>query len=287
MSDRLNVQKTYKLYINGQFPRTESGRYYPVKDSDGKFIANACLASRKDFRNAVQSARSAVGNWNSRTAYNRGQILYRIAETMEYRKDQFIQELLQFGFSQHEAEIEINTSVDKVVYYAGWSDKFQQIFSSVNPVSSSHFNFSILENQGVIAVIAPETNPLCGILSVIIPAIVSGNTVVCLASENYPFSAISLAEVLQTSDVPSGVVNILTGKVSELHEHFASHMDVDGIIYCGQDNTTIQQIKESASLNMKRVKVYNKNNWLEDKTQSPYFILENTEVKTTWHPIGK
>jgi len=206
---------------------------------------------------------------------------------MEYRKDQFVQELLQLGFTQHDAKTEVNESIDRIVYYAGWSDKYQQIFSSVNPVSSSHFNFSIVENQGIIAIIAPETNPLCGILSVIIPAITGGNTVVVLASEKYPLSSISLAEVLQTSDVPAGVVNILTGKVSELHEHFASHMDVNGIVYCGNKNKIMQTIKENASHNMKRVTVYESDDWLDNEKQSPYYILENTEVKTTWHPIGK
>ena len=214
MNKRLDIQKTYKLYINGKFHRTESGRYFPVNDNNGNLSANICRASRKDFREAVKAARNAVTEWSSRTSYNRGQILYRIAETMEGRKEQFIQELITFGMSGKKAVNEVETTIDRLVYYAGWTDKYQALFSSVNPVSSSHYNFSVPEYQGIIALIAPNDNPLLGLVSLIAPAIAGGNTVVCLASEKWPLSAISFGEVLHASDAPNGVVNILTSFIT-------------------------------------------------------------------------
>ena len=220
MNSRLDIQKTYKLYINGKFPRTESGRYFPVNDKDENLSANICRASRKDFRDAVKAARNAVDGWCARTAYNRGQILYRIAEALEGRKQQFIQELMTFGMSRKKATNEVKTTLDRLVYYAGWTDKYQALFSSVNPVSSPHYNFSVPDYQGVIALIASADHPLLGLVSLIAPALAGGNTVVCLASEKWPPSAISFGEVLHASDVPSGVVNILTGFESELAEHF-------------------------------------------------------------------
>jgi len=284
MKKRLDIQKTYKLYINGKFPRTESGRYFPIHDSDGGLTANVCQASRKDFREAVKAARNATANWSSRTAYNRGLILYRIAETLEGRKNQFVSELVTMGMKKKNAAEEVETSLDRLVYYAGWTDKYQQLFSTVNPVSSSHYNFSVPEYQGVIAIIAPENNPLLGMVSLISPAIASGNTVVCLASKKMPLSSISFAEVLNASDMPSGVVNILTGFPSELSEHFASHMDVNGIVCCKDHGDQFKAIQEKAAENVKRVHYYNESNWRD--LQSPYFILDHTEIKTTWHPIG-
>ncbi len=283
---RLNINKTYKLYIGGKFPRTESGRYYAVNDSKGELIANMCLASRKDFRNAVVAARKAQDSWANASALNKGQVLYRIAEMLEGRKEQFVAELITQGESAKSAHEEVEASIDRLVYYAGWSDKYQQIFSSVNPVVSSHFNFSNLEPVGVVSIIAPENKSLLSLITLIAPAIVGGNTVIVLASESKPLSAVSLAEVLNSSDVPGGVVNILTGKKSELYSHMASHMDVNSIIYCGDDEKIIKSISELASGNIKRTVFYKKNDWTHEIYESPYIIEKTQEVKTTWHPTG-
>ena len=282
---RLNINKTYKLYIGGKFPRTESSRYYPITNTKGDLIANMCLASRKDFRNAVVSARKVQESWASTSALNKGQILYRIAEMLEGRKEQFIEELVLQGATKKAAQIEVETSIDRLVYYTGWSDKYQQFFSTVNPVSSAHFNFTNLEPTGVVSIIAPENQGLLGLISVIAPAIVGGNTVIVLASENIPLSAISFAEVLNSSDVPGGVVNILTGKREELISHMASHMDVNAIIYCGTDKRDIKTISELASNNVKRTIFYKKSDWLNNNNKSPYFIEKTQEAKTTWHPV--
>ncbi len=281
---RLDIQKTYKLYIGGKFPRTESGRYFAIQDKKGKLIANMCQASRKDFRNAVVVARKAQNAWAGTTAMNKGQILYRIAEMLEGRKDQFIKELELLGSGHKKAKEEVEASIDRLVYYAGWSDKYQQIFSAVNPVSSAHFNFSATEAMGVVSVIAPEDQGLLGLVSVIAPILVGGNTAVVLASKSMPLSAISFAEVVNSSDVPAGVVNILTGEREELISHMASHMDVNAITYCGDNENEIKQISELASNNIKRVILYKKNDWLGDYCQSPYFIEKTLEIKTTWHP---
>ena len=281
---RINIHKTYKLYIGGKFPRTESGRYYAINNSKGNLIANMCLATRKDFRNAVVVARKAQNSWAGTTALNKGQILYRIAEMLEGRKDQFIDELIRQGETEEMAKKEVEMAVDRLVYYAGWSDKYQQFFSAVNPVSSAHFNFSSLEPVGVVSIIAPEEQSLLGLISVIAPAIVGGNVVIVLASENKPLTAISFAEVLNSSDVPGGVVNILTGKKGELFSHMASHMDVNSIVYCGKDDKTIRSINELASNNVKRTIFYKKSNWNNEQSESPYFIEKTQEVKTTWHP---
>ncbi|WP_456376798.1 aldehyde dehydrogenase family protein [Lutibacter sp.] len=281
---RLDINKTYKLYIGGKFPRTESGRYYTINNSSGNLIANMCLASRKDFRNAVVIARKAQNSWANATALNKGQILYRIAEILEGRKEQFILELIAQGEARKVAQKEVETAIDRLVYYAGWSDKYQQLFSAVNPVSSSHFNFSNLEPVGVVSVIAPEEQSLLGLVSVIAPAIVGGNTVVVLASESKPLTSISFAEVLNSSDVPGGVVNILTGNKTELISHMASHMDVNAIVYCGKDENTLKEISELASNNVKRTIFYKKSNWENELCESPYFIEKTQEVKTTWHP---
>ena len=283
---RLDVNKTYKIYIGGKFPRTESGRYFAINNTKGDFLANMCLSSRKDVRNAVVAARKAQSSWANATALNRGQILYRIAEMLEGRREQFILELQQMGANKKEAEKEVDFAVDRLVYYAGWSDKYQQIFSAVNPVVSAHFNFSVLEPMGVISIVAPEKQGLLGLVSVVAPAIVGGNTVVVLASESKPLSAISFAEVLHSSDVPGGVVNILTGKRSELISHMASHMDVNGIIYCGKDEEVIETVNALSSENLKRTYFYKKNDWTGKTSQSPYFIEKTQEVKTTWHPTA-
>lgn len=281
---RIEVLKTYKLYIGGQFPRTESGRYYPLMNAKKEIIANVSLSSRKDFRNAEVAARSAFSGWSGKTHFNHGQILYRIAEMLEGRKEQFVNELVQQGLTKKQAEAEVQLSVDRWVYYAGWCDKYQQIFSSVNPVASSHFNFSVPEPMGVVSIIAPEKSSLLGLVSVIAPVIAGGNTCVVLASEKMPLCSITLAEVLATSDLPGGVVNILTGTSEELHSHFSSHMDVNALIYCRNNKEEIKLIGENASLNVKRVFYWDKD-WTKSDSQNPYLIQDLQETKTTWHPV--
>ncbi len=283
--ERLEILKTYKIYIGGQFPRTESGRFYPLKNKNGDILADICLSSRKDFRNAVVAARGAFGGWSGRAAFNRSQILYRIAEMLEGRKEQFIAELALQGLSEKAAKEEVILSVDRFVYYAGWCDKYQAVFSSVNPVASSHFNFSVPEPTGVVAIIAPEESSLLGLVTAIAPVIAGGNTCIVLASESKPLCAVTFAEVLNTSDLPGGVVNILTGNSAELHSHFSTHMDVNALTYYRKNKEEIKTIKENASLNVKRIFIYDKLDLTSDKAQSPYLILENQEIKTTWHPI--
>lgn len=284
---RIEVLKTYKMYIGGKFPRTESGRYFTLKNAKGEEVANMCKGSRKDFRNAVVEARKAFEPWSNKTAYNRSQILYRIAEMLEGRKAQFIDELMQMGSTKKQAEEEVFTSIDRLIYYAGWADKYQQISSSVNPVSGAFFNFTVLEPTGVVAAIAPEENGLIGLVSVIAPVIISGNSCIVLASESKALCSVSFAEVINSSDVPGGVINILTGNAEELIPHFSTHMDVNSMLYCGNDKKSIQLIKENSAINLKRIVIKNKVNWMKDEAESPYFITKFTEVKTTWHPIEK
>jgi hypothetical protein len=281
---RLNVLKTYKIYIGGQFPRTESGRYYELLNKKSETIANVCLSSRKDFRNAVVAARSAFGGWSGRSAFNRSQILYRIAEMLEGRRTQFVEELVLQGITKAAAEKEVLQSIDRLVYYAGWCDKYTASFSSVNPVASSHFNFSVPEPTGVVSVIAPENSGLLGLVSVVAPIICGGNTCVVLASNSLPLSAVTFAEVLATSDLPGGVVNIITGTSKELHSHFSSHMDVNAIVNCRDNKDETKVIAENSSLNVKRSYNWNKD-WTKDESQDPYLILDLQEIKTTWHPI--
>lgn len=283
--ERLEVLKTYKIYIGGKFPRTESGRYYTAKNNKGEALANVCLSSRKDFRDAVGAARSAFGDWGSRAAFNRGQILYRIAEMLEGRKAQFVEELIKQNVSKAAAEAEVELSVDRLIYYAGWCDKFQQLFSSVNPVASSHFNFSVPEPTGVVSIIAPQSTSLIGLVSVIAPVIAGGNTCVVLGSYEKPLCAVTFSEVLNSSDVPGGVVNILTGNPAELAVYFADHMDVNAIVYCEKNADTQKLIKEKSALNMKRVVIYSDTSWQSEDAQSPYLIQNTQEIKTTWHPV--
>jgi acyl-CoA reductase-like NAD-dependent aldehyde dehydrogenase len=283
---RLPVLKTYKIYIGGKFPRTESGRYYLLKSPAGEPLANICQCSRKDFRDAVVAARAAQSSWGSRTAFNRAQILYRIAEMLEGRAAQFVDEMVQMGVEPLDARAEVNASVDRFLYYAGWCDKYQQIFSSVNPVSSSHFNFSMLEPTGVVSILAPQDTALIGLVSTITPVIAGGNVAIALASRDLPLCAVTLAEVLATSDLPGGVVNLLTGDRSELLDHFASHMDVNATVYCGDDTKDLAAVRTRAALNVKRVLSYDRSDWMSADAQSPYFILDCQEVKTTWHPVG-
>ncbi len=283
---RLGVLKTYKVYIGGKFPRTESGRYEKVASPTGELLANVCRCSRKDFRDAVVAARPAHEKWAKASAYLRGQILYRAAEMLEGRRSQFTAELIRQGADPGQAEAEVLAAIDTLVYYAGWCDKYQQVFSSVNPVASSHFNFSVVEAVGVVAIIAPEVQSLAGLVGVIAPAIAGGNSVIALASHARPLCAVTLAEVLHSSDLPGGVVNILTGQRDELIEHFASHMDVNAVVYCGDDTAHRKTIQTLAAGNVKRVVFRDRTDWLSDDARGPYFILDTQEVKTTWHPVG-
>lgn len=282
---RLEVLKTYKVYIGGQFPRTESGRYYIPQNAAGQKLANVCLCSRKDFRDAVVAARSAFGGWSNRAAFNRGQILYRIAEMLEGRKTQFMEELMLQDATRARAEKEVNSAIDRLIWYAGWCDKYQQLFSAVNPVASSHFNFSVPEPTGVVSVIAPQQDGLLGLVSVIAPVIAGGNTCVVLASETKPLCAVTFAEVLNSSDLPGGVVNILTGKPAELASWFIDHMDVNATIYCEKDSATQKMMREKSAVNLKRVIFYDTIKWETAEGQSPYMIMDTQEIKTTWHPV--
>jgi len=286
MVQSLKINKTYKLYIDGKFPRTESGRYIKWIDPKKNMTINFCHGSRKDFRNAVVAARGAFKAWSDRSAYNRGQIFYRIAEMLESRKEQFKSELILQGFTKKQSEKEVALSINRLVYYAGWADKYQQLFSRVNPVSSPYYNFSSPEPTGVVSVIAPDDSCLLGFLSVIVPAVVGGNTVVILASESYPLCGITFAEVLHSSDVPGGVINIMSGRRSELIEQFSSHMDVNAIIYCGVDSGHASMIEKNTALNVKRAVNYADQNWINPDSEGPYHIMKSQEIKTTWHPIG-
>lgn len=284
-TDRLPVLKTYKIYIGGQFPRTESGRYFEARAADGRLLANMCLSSRKDFRDAVVAARSAFATWSRRPAFNRGQILYRMAEMLESRRSAFLEELQVQGISANKAADELNTAVDRLIYYAGWCDKYHQIMGAVNPVASSHFNFSTPEPMGVVAILAPEADALLGLISLMAPVIAGGNTCVMLAGDAKPLCAISFAEVLNSSDLPAGVVNILTGRQQELAPFFADHMDVNAVVHAVTQPEIKQIIAEKAALNLKRVMHYAPASWSDEQEQSPYHILDTQEIKTTWHPI--
>lgn len=279
-SSRLPVLKTYKLYIGGQFPRTESGRYYVVNGADGKPLANACLASRKDLRDAVAAARSAFSGWQGKTAYNRGQILYRMSEIMESRRSEFEGELIRSGAAKRAASKEIDGCIETLIHYAGWCDKYQQLFSSVNPVASSHFNFSVPEPMGVVGIVAPTTTALLGLIETMAPVIAGGNTCVILAHTERPLPAIAFTEALATSDLPGGVVNMLTGKLTELTPWLVGHMDVNAIVLGALDGLNVQTLEQSSTGNLKRMI-----HAVDKHDRSPYRILDTQEIKTTWHPI--
>jgi acyl-CoA reductase-like NAD-dependent aldehyde dehydrogenase len=291
-TDRLGVRKTYKLYIGGEFPRTESGRAYEVFDARGHLLANACRGTRKDIRDAVRAARNAFPGWSSRTAFNRSQVLYRIAELMEGRRDQFIGEVMAAeGIGRQRGARLVDAAIDRWVWYAGWADKYAQSLGTVNPVNGSYFNFSVPEPTGVVGLIAPEASSLLGLVSRLAPIIVSGNAAVVIASESRPLPAVTLTEVLATSDVPGGVVNLITGLRRELVSHLAGHMDVNGLDAFGLDPAQGAAIEELAVENVKRLvrppaSGSDAVDWLNERTQSPYLIGEFVEVKTVWHPIG-
>ena len=282
MSERIKVLKTYKIFIDGKFPRTESGRYYQLKSKDIPY-ANVCLSSKKDLRNAVVAARKAFQPWSKKTAYNRGQILYRIAEMLESRKTQFLDELLVQGISKKDASKELDQSIDRIMYFAGWADKINQVFGAVNPVATSHFNFTLLEPMGIVGLLSSDESPLLGLISSIIPVIVSGNSCVVIASEKHPLSSISFAEVISNSDVPSGVVNILTGAKKELATPMSLHMNINALGIFSQNMD--KQLLINATENLKRISSYNDVQIQSNDFESPYIIKKFMEAKTTWHPI--
>jgi acyl-CoA reductase-like NAD-dependent aldehyde dehydrogenase len=286
LAGRVAVRKTYKLYIGGAFPRSESGRSYAVTDSRGGFLANAALASRKDARDAVSAARKAFPGWSGATAYNRGQVLYRVAELMEGRRSQFVAEIRAAeGIGSSKAEAFVDAAVDRWVWYAGWADKIAQVRGSSNPVAGPYFNFSLPEPTGVVAVLAPRQAPLLGFVSVVAPAIVSGNTVVVLASEQHPLPAVTLSEVLATSDVPGGVVNVLTGRVAEIAPWLASHMDVNAIDLTGAPDDLRDDLAVAATDNLKRVVEHSAStDWAATPTLDR--MLTYLETKTVWHPAA-
>ncbi|HVT05608.1 MAG TPA: aldehyde dehydrogenase family protein [Thermoanaerobaculia bacterium] len=286
-TNRLPVRKTYKLFINGEFPRTESGRFYPIYSEKGEvLLANACRGSRKDLRNAVVAARKAFSGWSGKTAYNRGQILYRLAEVCESRAGELEDELRSLGAGKQDAREEVEQSIDRWIHYAGWSDKFQQILGSVNPVAGPYYNFTVPEPTGVVGIVAPEKPALLGIVSRIAPAIVSGNSVLVIASEKYPLPAMTLGEIMATADVPAGVVNLLSGLKSELIPWMAAHMDINAIDCSGVDPELLAKVQTTATDNVKRL-VRARGDEVDYTTdQSLYAIADFLEMKTVWHPMG-
>jgi acyl-CoA reductase-like NAD-dependent aldehyde dehydrogenase len=289
--DRLEVRKTYKLYIGGKFPRTESGRSYLVSDARGKPLANACRGSRKDVRDAVKAARKAFPAWSGLTAYNRGQILYRVAEMLEGRRKQFVDEVaVAEGSSRRAAGESVDRAIDRWVWYAGWADKIPQVLGSSNPIAGPYFNFSVPEPTGVVGMVAPPDSSLLGLVSRLAPVIVSGNTAVVLASQARPLPAVTLTEVLPTSDLPAGVVNLLTGFTAELTRPLAAHMDVDALDLAGLDLALLRDAELAAADGVKRVAPPLKlaaKDWLDDaKGQDPYWMAQFLEIKTVWHPVG-
>jgi acyl-CoA reductase-like NAD-dependent aldehyde dehydrogenase len=288
MPDRLDVRKTYKLYIGGAFPRSESGRSYPVLGRDGSVLARPARASRKDLREAVRAARSAFPGWAAATAYNRGQVLYRVAELMEGRTEQFVSELYHSGAarSQKGARREVAAAIDRWVWYAGWSDKISSVLGGSNPVAGPYFNFTVPEPSGVAGLAAPEQPALLGLVSIVAPAVVSGNATVVIASEERPLPAVTLSEVLATSDVPGGVVNILTGSKRELLPWLAGHMDVNAVDLAGAPADMVASLEETAAENVKRTVRSSSSDWFGATAQSPYAVTALMEMKTVWHPMG-
>ena len=303
---RLDVKKTYKLYIGGKFPRSESGRYLPARSAAGTHLDNYSHASRKDFRDAVVVARAAVDGWSQATAYNRGQILYRAAEMLQHRASELVTEIarstggsgtgvppvragrMPTPLNTAAAKREVKLAIDRLVHFAGWTDKYQQVFGSVNPVASSHFNFTTPEPQGVVVVLAPDEPSLLALVSLAAPAILSGNTAIVVASEKYPLPAVTFSEILATSDLPGGVVNLLTGKRAELAPHIAGHLDVNAVVDGVGDAVLSATLQAGSAINLKR---YARHalapaEWFTTQAEDPYWILDTIEFKTAWHPIG-
>ena len=286
---RLDVRKTYKLYIGGKFPRSESGRYLPAKSPHGQHLDNFAHASRKDFRDAVSAARVAISGWGKASAYNRGQILYRAAEMLQNRAAELVNEIVRStGASPAQAKREVTAAIDRLVHFAGWTDKYSQVFGSVNPVASSHFNFTTPEPTGVVVALAPDQPSLLALVSLVAPVILTGNAVIVVASEKFPLPAATFAEILATSDLPGGVVNILTGKRAELVPHIASHMDVNAIVDGTGESEIGAKLQSGTAINLKRYTNHSlaPADWFAAKAEDPYWILDTIEFKTAWHPIG-
>jgi len=282
---RLSVFKTYKLYVGGKFPRSESGRVYEVTDSKGKWLANAPRSSRKDARDAVVAARKAFGGWSGATAYNRGQILYRVAEMLEGRRDQFVREVADGdALSKSKAALQVDAAIDRWVWYAGWTDKIAQVVGGGNPVAGPFFNLSTPEPTGVVTVLAPQESSFLGLVSVLAPVIATGNTVIVIASERSPLPALSLGEVLATSDVPGGVVNILSGGTAELAAPLAAHQDVNAIDLAGADEALAKELETAAADNLKRVVRPQPVDYFD--TPGIEGLTAFLETKTVWHPTG-
>ncbi|MDX3855367.1 aldehyde dehydrogenase family protein [Streptomyces sp. AK02-01A] len=285
VAGRLSVFKTYKLYVGGKFPRSESGRVYEVTDSKGAWLANAPLSSRKDARDAVVAARKAFGGWSGATAYNRGQVLYRVAEMLEGRRDQFVREVADAeGLSKPKAAVLVDAAVDRWVWYAGWTDKIGQIAGGANPVAGPFFNLSTPEPTGVVTVLAPQDSSFLGLVSAVAPVIATGNTAIVVASERSPLPALSLGEVLATSDLPGGVVNVLSGKTAEIAAPLAAHQDVNGIDLTGADEVLAKELEIAAADNMKRVLRPRPTDWSADPGTRR--LTAFLETKTVWHPTG-
>ena len=288
-ANHLDVKKTYKLYISGKFPRSESGRCLSAQSATGEHLDNFCHASRKDFRDAVVAARAAVDGWSKASAYLRGQILYRAAEMLQSRTGELVSEVARStGASSAAARREVKATIDRLVHYAGWTDKYSQVFGSVNPVASPHFNFTTPEPMGVVVVLAPDEPSLVSLVSLTVPVILSGNTAIVIASDEFPLPAVTFSEILATSDLPGGVINILTGKRAELVPHIAGHMDVNGIVDGAGDAELSAKLQGGTALNLKRYSNHSLTpaEWLSAKVEDPYWILDTVEFKTAWHPIG-
>jgi acyl-CoA reductase-like NAD-dependent aldehyde dehydrogenase len=285
---RLQVQKTYKLFIGGKFVRGENGRVIPAQAKNGDLLANFSRASKKDFRDAVLAARSAFGNWSKQSAYLRGQILYRAAEMLEMRQAELRSELARSNGTSATGTAETAAAIDRLVYYAGWTDKFSQIFGSVNPVASSHFNFTTPEPTGVVVIVCPDEPPLLALVSLVAPVILSGNCAVVLASPTQALAALTFSEIIATSDLPGGVVNVLAGDRAELAPHFASHMDVNAIVDASGDDKIERELQRGGQYNVKRYvrRDLTPAQWRGSSAENPYWILDTVEMKTAWHPIG-
>jgi acyl-CoA reductase-like NAD-dependent aldehyde dehydrogenase len=289
MSARVEVKKTYKLFVGGKFPRSEGGRYLAAKSANGEHLDNFSYASRKDLRDAVTAARAAFEGWSNATSYNRGQILYRAAEMLQNRQGELAHEIFRStNVTAAAARREVTLAIDRLVYFAGWTDKYQQVFGTVNPVTSPHFNFTTPEPVGVVAVLAPDEPALLAVVSLIAPVILSGNTAVAIASDVFPLPSLTFAEILATSDLPGGVVNILAGKRTELELHITSHMDINAIVDGVGDATLGAKFQAGMATNLKRYTDHSlaPKGWFAPATEDPYRILDTIEFKTAWHPIG-
>ncbi len=280
------MQKTYKLFIGGKFARGENGRVIAARDAHGNVLANYCRASRKDFRDSVRAGRSAVAGWTKCSPYLRSQILYRAAEMLEARRRELESELARVGSAAARARREVTAAIDRLVYYAGWTDKFSQILGSVNPVATSHFNFTIPEPTGVVIALAPDEPALLGLVSVVAPIIASGNSVIALASTANALAPLTFSEIIATSDLPAGVFNLLAGDRSELAPHFASHMDVNAIVDASGEDKIGEKLQAGAAINVKRYVHRAILNYFGRDAENPYWILDTVEMKTAWHPIG-